>query len=118
MASTHDHSRLVNDVLAHIGSMPNVRIWRNSTGVGRALNDPKSIVSYGLKGSPDIIGFFQGGTFIGIECKTGQAVQSKEQIAFERVSKKFGAHYFLVNNVQQAVELVTKAATAMQAGGK
>lgn len=116
MGSTHEHTKLVDDCLLAVGRLPFARCWRNATGAARSFDDPDRVVSFGLKGSPDLVGFLKGGAFFGIECKTGQAVQSKEQKAFERCCNLFEVNYFLVNTVQQAIDLVTKAAGPCKSG--
>lgn len=96
------HQALVADVLAAIGSRPDIRVWPNSTGVGRALTH-EAIIRFGLKGSADIIGLTSDGRFIGLECKTGGAVRSKPQIAFAAMIQRFGGRYAVVRSVHDAV---------------
>jgi hypothetical protein len=83
-------------------------VWRNETGM--ALN-PRTDepFRYGFVGSPDIIGFLENGKFIGIECKTGESSQSKEQIVFETACKRMNAHYFVVRSREEARECLSQA---------
>jgi hypothetical protein len=69
-------------------------LWKNNTGAGYGFSG--GIIHFGLKGSPDIIGFDDKGTFIGIEVKTGNAKQNKHQKAFQEACKLHGAKYYLV----------------------
>jgi hypothetical protein len=69
-------------------------LWKNNTGMAQSFHG--SIIHFGLKGSPDIIGFDDKGTFIGIEIKTGNAKQNKYQKAFQEACKLHGAKYYLV----------------------
>ncbi len=76
------HEDLVKKILLWCAyERPGWVLWKNNTGKGITFHG--SIVKFGLKGSPDIIGFTENGTFIGIEVKTGKAVQSKYQKAFQ-----------------------------------
>ena len=81
------------------GSRPDLVIWKNATGTARAFNDPERVISFGLKGSADIIGFTNGGRFVAIECKTGNAKQTKSQLNFQKMCEKMGAVYILARNV-------------------
>ncbi len=62
--------------------------------------------SYGLKGSPDIIGILKNGKFIGFECKTGGARQSPEQLNFQKMCENFNAHCIVVQSEIEAIEWV------------
>lgn len=66
-------------------------VWNNETG---SIEGKDRYVSYGFKGSSDIIGVLPNGRFIGVEVKTGCGTQRKEQKAFQvAVSKRMGAYY-------------------------
>jgi hypothetical protein len=72
-------------------------IWRNNTGV--ALFG-RTRVSYGLKGSSDLIGLRQpAGQLIAIECKAARGRQTKEQVAFQRMVERLGGLYVLARSV-------------------
>jgi hypothetical protein len=101
----NNHSDLVSEILLAYGADPRWRLWRNATGVARAYSGGQ-IVRYGLVGSPDIIGILSGGVFIGLECKTGNAVQSKEQKAFEKMILQMGGRYRVIRTVGAAGEFL------------
>lgn len=93
------HSELVNECLLALGSLPNIRIWKNATGVAQTMNG--SVIRFGLTGSPDLIGIIKGsGKFLGVECKTGQAVQTRAQKNFESMVKSFGGVYIVARDVK------------------
>ena len=106
---SRDHAVLVKEILLACGARPDCRIWTNNTGVGRALNHD-GIIHFGLKGSADIIGILHSGKFLAIEVKTGEAKQSKEQIAFMNMIRRFGGYYFLVRSVEDAVTAINSVA--------
>lgn len=108
--SSEAHSRLVDDVHLGVGGLPFVRIWKNATGAARSFDDPDRVISFGLKGSSDLIGILLGGKIICLECKTGNASQSKEQKNFEAMIKKFGGYYFVVRSTEEALKIVTEVA--------
>lgn len=116
MGSTFEHSKLVDDILIAVGSMSNVRLWKNATGAARAFDNPDRVMSFGLKGSSDLLGIIMGGRFLAIECKTGSAVQSKEQKNFEAMISRFGGIYILARSVKEAVDKVTGAAQGCNSG--
>tara|TARA_R110002020_G_scaffold182855_1_gene378684 strand:+ start:326 stop:628 length:303 start_codon:yes stop_codon:yes gene_type:complete len=90
------------------------RVWPNNTGVGRDMSGER-IIRFGLKGSSDIIGVYKG-LFLGIEVKTGNAVQNKDQINFQKMIESCGGIYILCKNnvehidilVEQAYKAITK----------
>lgn len=90
--STKDHHQLVDDILITFGSQPGVRLWRNNTGAGRAM-DSNAVIRFGLPGSSDIIGLTSTGRFVAIEVKTGAAKLRKNQQAFKAMMLKYNAIY-------------------------
>lgn len=74
--------------------------------------DSERIVRGGLKGSADIQGIFLGGFFLGIEVKTGRGKQTKQQLAFEKMIKSFGGHYFVVSSADEAERVLDKLASS------
>ena len=96
MGSSEEHTRLVDDVLISVGGLAYARIWKNATGAARSFDNPDRVISFGLKGSSDLVGLLMGGKILCIECKTGAAVQKKEQKNFEAMIKKIGGNYFVV----------------------
>lgn len=103
-----EHTRLVNAILLKIGSHPDVRLWKQTTGMGRSLtgNTP---IRFGLEGSSDLIGILMTGRFLAIEVKTGNARQSKVQRNFQRMIERFGGLYILARSVSDAVNGVSTA---------
>lgn len=102
MDNSEAHQRLVDDILLAVGSQPYCRVWRNATGVARPLGSNR-VVSFGLKGSPDIIGILDSGQWLGIEVKTGKAVQSTNQKDFQKMVVKYKGLYILARCVDDAV---------------
>jgi hypothetical protein len=75
-----EHTALVNEILLTFGSRKDLTLWKNATG---AVKIGERFLRFGQKGSPDILGLADGGTFLGIEVKTGNARQTPEQKLFE-----------------------------------
>jgi len=73
--------------------------------VGRSLNSER-VIHFGLKGSGDIIGLTCDGKFLGLEVKTGRAIQSKAQKKFQQMIEKFGGRYFVVRSVEEAIQII------------
>jgi hypothetical protein len=92
---TSQHNLEVSRILRDLGQIPDlVRAWRNETGMAISI-DLKRKISYGLKGSADILGLLHNGRFLAIEVKTGKAVQSKQQKNFQSMVEKFGGIYLI-----------------------
>ena len=121
--SSVQHSNLVNKILLNcIDSR--TRLWKNHVGVGLPYSEVKKAfdyyhlqqalhhipkIKYGVTGSADIMGLRSiiitpdmVGKIIGqivyIECKTGNAVQSKQQKAFEKMVTTLGGFYKVVRD--------------------
>lgn len=101
MNNSKAHTDLVNAVLKEYGSNPNVRIWKNATGVARTLNgDDNNFIKFGLVGSSDIIGIWKPtGKILCFEIKTGTAKQTQTQKNFEKMISDFGGVYVLVRQL-------------------
>jgi hypothetical protein len=100
---------LVADILLAIGSRPDVRVWKNATGVAK-IDD--RVIKFGLKGSADILGILApSGRFLAIECKVGRDTQSPYQKNFQLMIETMGGLYILarsVSDVKTALPLATK----------
>lgn len=93
-------SAILRAVLVAVSRLPDTMVWRNQTG---ALRDARGrVVTFGLIGSPDIIGVYQGRA-LGIECKTQTGRQSDNQHNFERAWRAAGAIYILARSVDDAL---------------
>lgn len=102
------HQKLVDDILLAVGSTPHCRVWRNATGTAKTMRGNR-IISFGLKGSPDIVGILANGRWLGIEAKTGKGKQNDDQINFQRMVVKFNGLYILARSVEDAVIGITEA---------
>ncbi len=100
---TKEHQELVDKIL--LALQPYGRVWRNATGAARSL-DGKRVISFGLKGSADILGLLWGGRFIAIEVKTGKAVQNKYQKNFQAMVEKYGGIYIVARSVEDVAVVV------------
>lgn len=106
MGSSADHSRLVHEIVLALSRLGVCTVWVNNTGTALSV-DLQRVITYGLPGSPDIIGFISpSGKFIGIEVKTGSAKQSKIQKNFETVLTHRGGYYSVVRSVEEALLFV------------
>lgn len=103
-----NHETLVNDILVELSSR-NIMVWKNATGVARALKNDQ-IIRYGLNGSSDILGVAPFivtpdmvgkvfGRFVGVECKVDRDSQRPEQKNFQAAVEKRGGIYILARSV-------------------
>ena len=69
---------VTNEILDYLDEI-GCTAWRNNSG---AIKIGKRFIKFGLKGSPDIIGYNQKGRFIGVEIKIGTDQLSIEQTNF------------------------------------
>ncbi len=111
-SQTAEHSKLVNEILLVYGARKDLTLWKNATG---AVKIGERFLRFGLKGSPDILGIADGGTFVGIEVKTGAAKQTPEQRLFEAMVWRRGGVY-VVARCMQDVETAIANITAHNSG--
>jgi hypothetical protein len=111
------HSNREKEVMLHLQKhYQGIRVWRFDVGQAYARHTVKfaleeykrtgsitqamkklQVISYGTKGFPDLAGIYFG-IFIGIEIKVGKDRQRKEQSVMEKVIKKAGGIYILLDD--------------------
>ena len=77
-------------------SKPQLRVWKNVTGVFDSPNGTK--IRVGLKGSADILGIRSDGKMICIEIKVGHDTQKPDQKSFESMIRLMGGIYTIVRD--------------------
>lgn len=103
------HTALVEEIVLALGQLPDVLVWKNATGVGRTLTGERRI-RFGLVGSSDVLALVgPRGRFLGLEAKTGLAVQSKQQKAFQRAVEAVGGVYVVCRSAADALAGVERA---------
>lgn len=125
-------TELVQGILLALGSRPDLRVWRQNTGVawqpitsaGRAalgrlvkgMSGHFRPVKYGSPGSADIhgVGLVDRtgrplGRFLAVEAKTEDGRQSEEQRNWEAMVVRHGGLYVLAHSVDAAVRGVEEA---------
>jgi hypothetical protein len=110
-------SDVVAEILTALGADPKCLIWKNPTGVARALSN-NQVVRYGLPGSPDIIGALAvtirpehvgqtWGRAIGIEVKTDRGQQEELQKRFEAAwTQRVNGLYVIARSAADARSLI------------
>lgn len=89
-------------ILARLGAVPGLLLWRNNTG---AMRDHRGqLVRYGQPGSADVLGLAApSGRFVALEVKAPGGKQSELQAAWQRAVEQRGGIYLLVTSVDEAV---------------
>lgn len=108
MNNTKKHQDLVHEILATVGSMPEVRLWKAVNGVFRDLNSDR-VIKVGLPGAADLTGIIMCVGRLEIEVKTGSGSLSKEQRSFKKMIEEFGGYYIEAHSLEDAVHGVKKA---------
>jgi len=96
MSDYRAHNELVNKVILYLHEHFTGRYWSNPTGAVKTANG--HFQRYGLKGSTDVIGFTGQGRAVFVEIKTGDAVLSKQQKVFKKISEKNYCIHITVEN--------------------
>ena len=115
---------ILNDTLIAVTALPDVIAWRNNTGQGwqgqRVSRAPGGTVlvergmvilrnarpiTFGLPGSPDIIGA-QAGRFFGLEMKAAGGRMEETQPRFRRAFEAAGGLYGVPRSVEEALRIL------------
>ncbi len=90
------------------------RVWRRNVGVARR---GMIRIRFGYPGESDIDGIIQVcglGVRLSIEVKAGDDRQSKQQISYETMIKKFGGIYIIARDVETAMVDLRLAVVALR----
>lgn len=113
MNNSFAHSKLVRDILAAFGAEPDLLLAINSAGMARHMSGAGNefFVPYGWPGpgAPDLLGVLKPGRMLALECKTGRAVVSCDQLATHKALKSFGALVYVVRSVEDARQAIEDA---------
>lgn len=110
---SYAHDLLVKQIVLAVSATKLARVWEQPTG---AAYRSGKLIHYGLVGCADISGVLIGGRRIEIEVKTGAAVQSPGQIAFQKMILEFGAIYILARDIESTIQSIRLAAEKSQLG--
>lgn len=72
--------------------------YANNTGT---VKGEGRFQKYGFPGSPDILGILPDGKYLGIEVKTGKALQNKNQKKFEKKIKENNGEYWIIHSMEE-----------------
>jgi len=94
--------RIQNAILREFGTRPDMRIWRQNTGVAKYpdKNGRKRRVSFGVPGQADLSGILPDGVRLEIEVKSPRGRQTKDQRAWQQMIERFGGVYVLARSVE------------------
>ena len=96
MTSKNPHTELTNQIIKKYANSPYLYLWKNNTGSAKI---GQRFVSFGKKGSPDIIGFAADGRFVAIECKTGTGKLDATQLEFALQARRFNCIYIVARDL-------------------
>jgi hypothetical protein len=105
--SSAAHSALLNAIIAEFGSLPGVIIGANASGRALYTSDAgkRFRVPYGwpCAGGPDILAVVApNARLVALECKTGDATPTKQQLAVHAALRAVGASVHVVRSVEEA----------------
>jgi hypothetical protein len=104
------HSNLLKITLLNLSQAKVATAWRVETGVAKSM-DASRIISFGLKGCPDIVGLTPDGKFLAVEIKIGKDKLRPEQVAFKMMVLKNKGHYFIVKELNDIEEMINELTT-------
>lgn len=99
------HSRLTRAIMLALGARTDLKIWVCNAGKFRS-QDGRRVIQGLPNGHPDLSGFLKGGVWFGLEAKTGNARQNKDQRTWQTQAALLGARYAVVRSVADAEEVV------------
>ena len=121
MPNQKKETKIQNNGLLAIGTMPNVLAWRQNVGLFRALHNPDQIVKCGIAGqgdiglvvgckiTPDMVGRTIG-VAVNAEYKTDTGRQSAQQKDWQTAFEKRGGVYRVVRSDDDLIGLVNDVA--------
>ena len=94
--------QIQNEILRTFGTRPDMRIWRQNTGVAkyRGRDGQTRTVVFGVPGQADITGILPDGRRLEIEVKSSTGQQTQEQRNYQAIIERFGGVYVLARSVQ------------------
>ena len=101
--SIQDHQNLMKECLLYLSSNK-IFCYQNNTGSIKGANRYQT---YGFIGSPDILGIFPDGRYLGIEVKTGSARQNKNQKKFQKKIVDNNGIYIIVRSIDDLKWLIS-----------
>ena len=105
---SEEHTKLVNDVMVALGNEPDLAVWKFRPG--GELNMAGIPVFCAPKGIADICGILAPfGTWIALECKTGDAQLNQWQREWAPLMVSFGGYFGIVRSVDDALQHVANA---------
>lgn len=113
--SQQAHSELVRDIVARF-SHGDTRLFVTNTGVawqGQIVEKSRDLlvllnprpVHFGVVGISDITGLI-GAIYVAIECKTGKARPTKEQISFLQMVTRLGGRAGIARSIEDAEKIL------------
>lgn len=115
-------SRIQSEILAAIGSMPDVRVWRNEVAgawVGQKIGETREghaviknarHIQAGLcKGSSDLIGIGPGGRFLAMEVKKPGGSFQRGQREYLEAVRYVGGIGAVARSVEEALQVIEAA---------
>ena len=107
-------TKIQSNILAAIGTMPGVAVWRSAVGNGwvRTKEGFKPMRFGGRAGQADIIGCYWG-LYFEIEVKTASGRQRPEQKDRQSAIEAAGGCYILARSVDDALEGMRRLAAKL-----
>ena len=97
--NTRHHNALLNRVLVRMCEL-GCLVWHAKVGKFRMLRS-EHVVSVGIKGMADIVGWLPDGRGICVEIKTGSGRQSPAQRVWQLACVRCGVVYIVVRSVDE-----------------
>jgi hypothetical protein len=108
-----NESQIQRQILLHLGSQPDIRLWRSAAGAAR---DPVThkVIHFGIPGQPDLMGLRETtcpacgeagpGQFIGIEVKVPGGSPTELQGRFGAQIALHGGLFVVAHSLEEACD--------------
>ena len=93
---------ILHSVLRTLGARSDLRLWRQNTGVGRALSND-AVIKFGVIGGGDLSGILNDGRRLEVEVKTPAGRQSEQQKRFQSMIETFNGVYIVTRSAEDAL---------------
>ena len=95
--------KIQNEIMAALGTNDRLRLWRQNTGVFRALHG-EEIIKVGINGAADLSGILYDGRRLEIEVKSATGKTSKEQERWIKMIRNMNGVAIVARSAQDAIK--------------
>lgn len=107
-----NEKQIQDAILRHFGKRPDMRLWRQNTGVG--FYSGGRVVRYGRVGAADLTGLLAGGRRIEIEVKGPTGRLTPQQCKYGKEIEQYGGIYIVARSIEDVYRGLSEHGVLLQ----